>query len=30
VTPDPVIRLRALGVDGRNGFKYELPFGELE
>ena len=29
-TPDPVIRLRALGVDGRNGFKYELSLGELE
>jgi len=28
--PDPVVRLRALGVDGRDGFKYELSLGELK
>jgi len=28
--PDPVVRLRALGVDGRNGFKYEFSLGELK
>ena len=28
--PDPVVRLRALGVDGHDGFKYELSLGELE
>ena len=28
--PDPVVRLRALGVDGRDGFKYELSLGALK
>ena len=28
--PDPVVRLRALGVDGREGFKYELLLGDLK
>jgi alkaline phosphatase D len=28
--PDPVVRLRVLGVDGRDGFSYELSLGELK
>ena len=28
--PDPVVRLRVLGVDGLDGFRYELSLGELK
>jgi hypothetical protein len=28
--PDSVIRFRSLGVDGRDGIRYELSLGELK
>jgi len=30
MAPDPVVYLRALGVDGHDGFRYELLLGELK